>query len=75
MDILAEPIELEVTADGSTPQGALFVSVKNIAGSSATFNGVKLDPGEAKSYSFVGKGYKAMPYTVGTSKLRILYIL
>jgi len=75
MDILADPHETEVNADGATPQGALFVSVKNTGGSTASFNGVSLPPGEAKSYSFVGKGYKALPYTVNGSTLRILYIL
>lgn len=75
MDILAEPIEQEVNVDGQTPQGALFVSVKNSGANTATFNGVSLAPGEAKSYSFVGKGYKALPYAVGGSTLKILYIL
>ncbi len=75
MDILAEPIEHEVNVDGSTPLGALFVSVKNSGLIAATFNGVSLPPGEAKSYSFVGKGYKALPYVVNGSTLKILYIL
>ncbi|MBI2775626.1 hypothetical protein HYX58_06475 [Candidatus Dependentiae bacterium] len=75
MDILAEPIEQEVIVDGATPQGALFVSVKNTGANIATFNGVSLPPGEAKSYSFVGKGYKALPYVVNGSTLKILYIL
>lgn len=75
MDILANPQEQEVTVDGATPQGALFISVKNTGGSVATFNGVALPPGEAKSYSFVGKGYKALPYAVNGSTLKILYIL
>ena len=73
-DILANPQEQEVTTDGQTPQGALFISVKNIGTSIASFNHVTLQPGEAKSYSFVGKGYKAMPYEVNGSKLNILYI-
>ena len=64
MDILADPIEQEVNVDGATPQGALFVSVKNTGANIATFNGVSMPPGEAKSYSFVGKGYKALPYIV-----------
>lgn len=75
MNILADPQEQEVNTDGNTPQGALFISVKNIGSASATFNGVSLPPGEAKSYSFVGKGYKALSYTVNGSTLRILYIL
>lgn len=74
-EILADPKEQEVDTDGNIPQGALFISVKNIGKSEATFNGVALPPGEAKSYSFVGKGYKSLPYVVNGSKLRILYIL
>ena len=74
-EILADPKEQEVNADGNTPQGALFISVKNIGKTEATFNGVALPPGEAKSYSFVGKGYKALPYAVNGSTLRILFIL
>lgn len=75
MDILADPQEQEVIEDGQTPQGALFVSVKNTGDSFATFNGVSLPPGEAKSYSFVGKGYKALPYVVNGTTLKILFIL
>ena len=75
MNILAEPTEVEVSTNGSTPQGALFISVKNIGNAIATFNGVALSPGEAKSYSFIGKAYKALNYTVNGSTLRIMYIL
>ena len=75
MDILADPQEQEVIEDGQTPQGALFISVKNTGNNTATFNGVSLTPGEAKSYSFVGKGYKALPYLVNGTTLKVLYIL
>ena len=75
MDILAEAIELEVKGDGQTPQGALSVTVKNIGAKTATFNGVTLPTGETKSYPFVGKGYKALPYLTNGSILKILYIL
>lgn len=75
MDILADPQEAEVTTNGQTPQGALFISVKNTGNSTATFNGVSLLPGEAKSYSFVGKGYKALSYLANGSTLKLLYIL
>ncbi|MCB9448688.1 MAG: hypothetical protein H6585_10125 [Flavobacteriales bacterium] len=75
MAVLAEPTEQEVTVDGQTPQGALFVSVKNKGPNVATVNGVPMEVGEAKSYSFVGKGYKAIPYVVNGSTLKILYIL
>jgi hypothetical protein len=75
MDILAEPKESDVEFDGAVPQGALFISIKNIGNKIATVNGVNLPIGEAKSYSFVGKGYKALPYAVNGSILRILYII
>ena len=75
MDVLANPVEIEVTTDGNIPQGALFISVKNIGAQAATVNGVSLAPGEAKSYSFIGKPYQGIPYQVGGSTLRILYIL
>lgn len=74
MDILASAQEAEVNVDGQTPQGALFISVKNIGTANALVNGVTLPPGEAKSYSFIGKGYQAMPYQVNGSILRVLYI-
>lgn len=74
MNILADPQETEVTVDGSTPAGALFISVKNIGATIATFNGVSLAPGEAKSYSFIGKGYKSLAYTVNGSTLKIMTI-
>lgn len=75
MDILADPQEVEVNSDGSTPQGALFISVKNTGAAIATFNGVSLLPGEAKSYSFIGKGYRSLAYTVNGSTLKVMYIL
>lgn len=75
MESLAETIEQQVNVDGQTPQGALFISVKNTGGAIATFNGVPLAIGEAKSYSFIGKGYKAMNYSVNGSTLNLMYIL
>jgi hypothetical protein len=75
MDILANVTETETTQPGSTPQGALFVSVKNIGKFNAQFNGVTIQPGEAKSYSFIGKAYRSMNYDPVQSTLRILYIL
>lgn len=74
MNILADPQEITVTVDGSTAVGALFISVKNIGAAIATFNGVSLAPGEAKSYSFIGKGYKSLAYTVNGSTLKIMTI-
>ncbi len=52
MNILADPIEQEVAVNGTTPQRALFVSVKNTGGNIATFNGVSLPPGESKKVLF-----------------------
>jgi hypothetical protein len=74
MNILADPQETVVTVDGSTPAGALFISVKNVGAAVATFNGVPLAPGEAKSYSFIGKGYKSLVYAVNGSTLKIMTI-
>jgi hypothetical protein len=74
MNILADPQETTVTVDGSTPAGALFISVKNIGAAVSTFNGVPLAPGEAKSYSFIGKGYKSLAYAVNGSTLKIMTI-
>jgi hypothetical protein len=74
MNILAEPLEQEVTVDGSTAAGALFISVKNVGAAVASFNGVPLAPGEAKSYSFIGKGYKSLAYAVNGSTLKIMTI-
>ena len=71
---LAQSIETETMEDGATPQGALFVSIKNEGTETATVNGVPLEPGAAKSYSFVGKGYEAIPYQANGSTLRIMYI-
>ena len=75
MESLAEPVEQSISADGHSPQGALFLSVKNTGAFTATSNGVPLVAGEAKSYPFVGKGYKSTNYTVNGSTLNLMYIL
>jgi hypothetical protein len=75
MDILAEIIEEEATIDGQLPNGFLFASFKNVGDTIATVNGVSLAVGEAKSYPFVGKGYKAVTYSVNGSRLRIMRIV
>ncbi len=74
INILADPQEIETTVNGATLAGALFISVKNVGGATATFNGVPLLPGEAKSYSFIGKGYRSLVYTVNGSTLKIMSI-
>lgn len=75
MDILAEALEGDVTEDGSIPAGFLFASVKNVGGAIASVNGVPLPAGEAKSYPFIGKGYKAIAYQVNGSTLRIMKVI
>ncbi len=75
MEILADITEQDFNADGEIPQGFLFASIKNVGDQTADVNGVALEPGEAKSYPFVGKGYGAIPYTVNGSILRILHVI
>ena len=75
MDILAEIIENEVNVDGALPEGFLFASIKNVGDQIATVAGVALEVGEAKSYPFVGKGYKTIDYEVNGSSLKIMYII
>ncbi|MCB0375260.1 MAG: hypothetical protein KDD04_05015, partial [Sinomicrobium sp.] len=69
MNILAQITEQDTGADGEIPQGFLFASVKNVGDQTADVGGVPLEPGEAKSYPFVGKAYQAVPYTVNGSVL------
>ena len=58
MDILAEPIEQEVNVDGATPQGALFVSVKNTGANAATFNGYRCLPEKPRATPLSAKAIK-----------------
>jgi hypothetical protein len=74
VDILAQVIEWDATTEGDIAAGALFISVKNVGTGIAVFNGVNLAPGEAKSYSFVGKGYSGIHYVPSGSTLRIMTI-
>ena len=75
MDILAESIERTVNDDGEIPAGALFVSVKNIGDQDITVNGNILGPGKAKSWPFVGKGYKSIPYQASGSSMEIMTVI
>ena len=77
MDILASITEQEYSETTSElPAGFLFASIKNVGELGVSVNGVALNPGEAKSYPFVGKGYHAVPYSVPTGgTLRILVIV
>ncbi len=67
--------EEDVTTDGVIAQGFLFASVKNVGNQVIQVNGVDLQPGEAKSYPFVGKGYEAIPYTTNGSTIRLMTIV
>lgn len=75
MEILAQITEQDTGADGQISQGFLFASIKNVGDQTATVNGVSLEPGEAKSYPFVGKGYQGVSYSVNGSILRILQVV
>jgi hypothetical protein len=75
MDILAEVTENDTEQAGELQDGFLVASIKNVGESRATVNGVTLDPGEAKGYPFVGKGYKKITYDPNESTLRIMLIL
>lgn len=74
MDIFAQTTETEHTQDGSLPEGFLFASFKNIGNSPAQVNNVTLQPGEAKAYPFVGKGYKEIDFSPNGSTLLVLYV-
>ncbi len=75
MDILAEPIEQVFTTEGELPIGFLFASVKNLGSRKGTLNGIPLEAGEAVSYPFVGKGYKAVPFNAEGTEIKVLYII
>ncbi|WP_339625467.1 hypothetical protein [uncultured Winogradskyella sp.] len=75
MDILAQVNEIDVEAPGELQEGFLVASIKNVGTEKATVNGVTLDPGEAKGYPFVGKGYKKITYDTSGTTLRIMQIL
>ncbi len=74
MEIFAKNEEREVTSAGALKEGFLAASIKNIGTKDALVNGVTLTKGEAKSYPFVGKGYKEILYDPMQSKLRIMEI-
>lgn len=75
MDILAQVNEVELEGQGELQEGFLGASIKNIGNGRAIVNGVTLEPGEAKGYPFVGKGYKKILYDSRGSTLRIMQIL
>ncbi len=75
MNILAEVNEIDVDKAGELKEGFLVASIKNVGLEEATVNGVALEPGEAKGYPFVGKGYKKIAYDPNRSTLRIMQIL
>lgn len=75
MDVLADTIEQIFSDAGEIPLGFLFASVKNIGNSEVIVNNVPLAPGDAKSYPFVGKPYRAKSFDPMDSTLQIMYIL
>lgn len=75
MDILAQVNEIDIERSGELPDGFLVASIKNVGTEKATVNGVTLDPGEAKGYPFVGKGYKRIAYDTNGTTLRIMQII
>lgn len=75
MDILAQANEIDVSLPGELSDGFLVASIKNVGTEKATVNGVILDPGEAKGYPFVGKGYKKITYDTSGTTLRIMQII
>lgn len=77
MDILANITEQDYTdTDSQLPDGFLFASLKNVGDKDLWVNGVVLSPGEAKSYPFVGKGYRSVSFNVSDeSTLRVLVII
>jgi hypothetical protein len=75
MNILAQVNEIDVEDPGELQEGFLVASIKNVGLEEATVNGVALEPGEAKGYPFVGKGYRKIAYDPNRSTLRIMQIL
>lgn len=75
MNILAEITEQDYNVDDELPSGFLYASLKNVGNQVVTVNGVALEPGEAKDYPFVGKGYQAVPFQVNGSTIRVLHVV
>jgi hypothetical protein len=75
MESQANPIELETSVDGTTPAGAIDISVKNIGTVIGTLNGVSLKPGDAVNYGFVAKPYRAIAYQTNGSTFKIKYTI
>ncbi|QKX05365.1 hypothetical protein HN014_10710 [Aquimarina sp. TRL1] len=75
MDILASITEQEYRGTGEIPVGFLFALVKNTGSRPAIINSVALAPGEDKSYPFIGKPYRAIPFNTQGSTLRVMYVL
>ena len=75
MPTLAQVIEEEASANGNLPDGFLYASFKNTGSSPASVNSVRLQPGEAKDFPFVGKGYEAIPFDPQASSLAIMFVI
>ena len=75
MSTLAQVTEAEETTSGSLPAGFLYASFKNTGSGIVSVNSVRLQPGEAKDFPFVGKGYEPINYDPLSSKLTVMYVV
>ena len=75
MNGLADPIKFETNEDGSTPAGAIVISLKNIGSIAGRVNNAELKAGEATNYTFVGKPYRSISYQTNGSVFKIRYTL
>ena len=60
--------------EGEIPAGWLVCSFKNTGSVTVAVNGTPLEPGEADTYDFVGKGQEAIQYQIGDNgQMKIKY--
>ncbi|MGB3464332.1 MAG: hypothetical protein WBA74_03645 [Cyclobacteriaceae bacterium] len=76
MALIAQINESEVTdVTGEVPAGCLFASFKNTGSVDLTVNGFTIEPGDTKTYPFLGKAYPTIGYVVSDqTTLAIMYI-
>lgn len=76
MALIADIHEEEITnGTGEIPAGFLFASFKNIGSVNCRVNNFIIEPGDAKTYPFIGKAYPAVSYGVSSSTtLAVMYI-
>ena len=75
MSTLAQVTEEEKNTPGTIPDGFLYASFENIGSSVANVNGTRLQPGKAKDFPFVGKGYEAATYDPQSSTLNVMFVV